>query len=103
MPRKKRTYSVVLRTPKGKETWKVKLARLPANQHEKVYGLCSYEKKTITIDDRHDFKTILQTAIHEASHSALGPDLSESAIERIEHNVFAVAWLFLEDKLDMED
>ena len=95
-----RQKTMILQTPSGNQKWKVKLTKLRPDEDGTVYGLCQFDKKTISVDDSHGLKLLIQTAIHEATHVALGEDYGEPAVERVEYNSFNVLWPLLEDYLD---
>ena len=44
---------------------------IPKIEYRKIYGLCEWEDKSISIDPRQTEKQLLNTIIHEAVHYAL--------------------------------
>ena len=88
-------HYINLQTPNGKKRWRICQARMPQNQHETNWGVCDFEKRTITLHHPLSAEEMLRTIIHESAHAAC-PDLSEAAIERIEASVASALMPFLE-------
>lgn len=79
---------LVLRTPNGRETWKVKTADLKKEGEDApTYGECDWSACELTLDVTHyPAFEVLMTALHEATHTAL-PYLKEKEIKRVEFNL----------------